>query len=369
MSGVSSAVHATAPAAFPGTEFRHAAGRLQTELAAPHLTPLPELPGRGHHASLLGRSVARLSELYAELTSYGWRLVSRPGADHHRAAQLLRADVDTLADVRGERADQDPVAPDDPVRLELLGPVSLAAGVALPSGEKVLVDHGARRDLTDSLAAGTAGHLEHVRRSCLRPGGRLNVTLLEPDYARVRTGEVPTVSGYRTIRSLSRDETRAMVGVVVDSLRAAGADEVILDLGAGAPVPEQEHVEDFRGRSASRLDGFGLQVPGLGARNWERVAGLAEEGTRFLAALLSVQEIEHAASAQALPQVTELVSRLTRPWQALGMPPSSLSTMLLTPCGVHGRERLRQLDEASALRAITRVRDAAEALTDQIGAG
>lgn len=349
-------VRSAVPGAFPGTDARRAAELTAQEVSPPHLAALPELPARGLHATLLSRSAAQLSELYTELTSYGWRLCQRPGTDYQRTTQLLKADVDTLADVRGERAELHGEEP-APLKLEILGPVSLAARLALPNGEKVLIDHGARRDLAESLAAGVAGHLEHVRRACAPE--QITVVLDETSYGRVRSGEIPTVSGYRTIRSLSRDETRVMVGVVAAALRAAGADEVILDLGE---APEMEHIEDFRGREASRADGFGLPATHLTAAGWERVAELTEGGTRWLAGLLRSDE----TSRGALPEVTGLGARLTEPWQALGMPPSSLEAFTLTSFCGHDRERPAHLDEASALRAITRLRDTAEALTEQI---
>lgn len=356
MSGATPSLRATAPAVFPGKDPRRASERLQAELVPSHPVPLPELPARGHHASELGRGVARLSELYAELTSYGWRLVSRPGADHHRAAQLLRADVDALADVLGERAE----AQGQPARnlvLELLGPVSLAAHLALPTGEKVLIDHGARRELAESLAAGIVGHVEHVRRACAPQ--RITVVLNETSHGRVRAGEVPTVSGYRTIRSLGRDETRTMIGIVTEALRATGADEVLLDLGS---TPEPEHAEDFRGRERSRVDGFALPVVRLRSADWERIAELTESGTRWLAGMLRTGE----TSWEGLPQVTALSRRLTEPWQSLGMTPSSLEAFTLTSFCGHEREYPAQLSEAAALRSITRLQDTAEALTDQL---
>ncbi|MGQ7786458.1 hypothetical protein [Nesterenkonia sp. K-15-9-6] len=352
------AVLATADGVMPGDQSLVSSQRLEEELSG-HLPALAELPARGHHATLRGRAIAMLAELPAELTSYGWRLVDRPGADHRRAVQLLRADVDTLADVRGARAEDG--GDDQPAELvlHLLGPVSLAAKLALPGGEKLLVDHGARRDLADSLAAGAAEHLAHVRRSCAPAA--LRVVLLEPDHQRVRTGSVPTVSGYRTIRALPRDETRRMIGVVVESLRAAGADEVLLDLGE---APLLEHVEDHRAPTGTRVDGFGLPVPALTTGDWERVAGLVEEGTRFHAGLLrSVPR-----SMQETPQVSVLARRLSEPWQALGMPSSSLAALSVTPLASAARDQLAAVSETDALRLVSRTRNAAEALTDQMTA-
>lgn len=353
-------IRSAAPAVMPGPAVDQAYQLLESEFSAPHMGALAELPDRGHHASLLGRASAQLSELYTELTSYGWRLVPRPGADHQRAAQLLRSDVDTLADVRGARADQgDDVGP---LRLEMLGPVSFAAGLALPGGEKVLADHGARRDLAESLAAGAAEHVAHVRRA-VAPSS-LSVVILEPDYARVRTAQVPTVSGYKTLRAVSRDETRSLLGAVVDALRAAGADEVLLDFGTAVTA---EQAEDFFSRHQARVDGFGIAVPLLGTPDWERVAELAEGGALFSAGLLRAGEAAPtAAGPTGLPQVTDLSARLLQPWQRLGMPLNALGAATVTPFGALDRPLLGRVSQAQVMRVATRIRDTAEALTEHI---
>lgn len=352
-----------APAVMGGADYRRAteltaAELTDAELHAPHLQPLLELPQRGNHASLLGRTVAHLTELYAELASYGWRLVQRPGADHSRAVSLLNSDVDALADVRGERADTHHDDAPLPLNLEVLGPVSLAAQLHLPGGEKALIDHGARRDLADSLATGLMAHVAHVRRAAAAE--QVHVVLLEPDYARVLAGDVPTASGYRTLRSLHRDETRQLLGVVVQALRDAGAASVILDFGQ--PVTA-EQIEDFRSRSGIAVDGFTLPVHLAQTQDWERAAALVEAGAQLWAALLDPQEADHSTR---LPQVSALAERLAAPWRGLGMPLTALEAFTVTGCGAEHRGRLARLSEAGSMRTLTRLRGAAEALTDQI---
>lgn len=353
------AVGFSAPPVLPGTEIRHRLGLLHTELGDGDVAALSLLPQRGHYASLTGRAIAGLSELYAELTSYGWRLTQRPGADVARASTLREADVDTLADVRGERAESGHQIPNT-VAVTLLGPVSLAATLHLPGGEKVLIDHGARRDLAQSLSAGTAEHLAHLRRST--GAQRLRVVVYEPDMGRVRRGDVPTVSGYRTIRSLPRDEVRSLVGEFLGSLRSSGADEVFLDVTA---APSGELVEDFRSRDNGRLtelavDGFSLNAGARSSAEWEQLAQLVEDQSQLILPLLHPGETGH------IPQVSQLASRLHEPWQALGMPTSSWDAFTLTPCAVEAAEEVSELSDAALMRAVTRVRDTASALTDQM---
>lgn len=343
-------VRAAAPEIFPGTDMRRTAALLESELTAPHLGTLPELSGRGHHGSLLGRSVAQLNELYAELTSYGWRLVQRPGADQLRAESLLNADVDTVADVRGEREQTDHSA-GPPLGLNVLGPLSLTAQLHLPTGEKALIDHGARRDLADSLAAGLTAHIEHVRRS-IGPHG-LSVVLLEPDYQRVRSGAVPTVSGYQSIRSLHRDEARQLILRVVDAVRAAGADEVFLDLGGPVTV---EQIEDFQGRAEGCVDGFSLPLDRCTPQDWERTAELVESGGQVLARLLK--------ASGTMPEVSELVKGLSAPWQRLGMPPRALASFVLSAYGAERRRVMGHWSESDAMRALSRLQSTSAALSD-----
>lgn len=343
-------VRAAAPDIFPGADFRRATSLIESELTAPHLGVLPELSGRGHHGSLLGRSVAQLSELYAELTSYGWRLVQRPGTDQLRASSLLSSDVDTLADVRGERK-QTTNSAAAPLALNILGPLSVASQLHLPNGEKVLIDHGARRDLAGSLAAGLTAHIEHVRRS-ISPNG-LSVVVLEPDYERVCIGAVPTVSGYQSIRSLHRDEARQLIVTVLEAVRRAGVDEVFLDLGD--PVT-WEQIEDFQTRAEGYVDGFALPLHRATAPDWERTAELVESGAQVLARVLK--------PSGAVSEVSELAASLSEPWQRLGMPASSFGSFVVSAHGAAERQVMRRWNEAAAMRALSRLQSTGAALSD-----
>lgn len=348
---------AVAPAVMPGTDIRRSAELVEAEFTAPYYSALTELPSRGHHSSLLGRTAAMLQELSAELTSYGWRLVPRPGADQLRAEHLLRSDVDTLADVRGARAQGGTYDADSALAIELLGPLSLSAQMALPHGEKILSDHGARRDVADSLAAGAAAHIEHLRRTAAPSS--LSVTVLEPDYRRIRSGSVRTVSGYRTLRAVSRDEARDLLGRMVSALRTAGADEVLLDFGGAL---EAEQVQDYRSASVARVDGFGMGLVSRAARYWEQAAELVEAGARLRVPVMSRTEL----AAERGPEVSELGRRISQPWTGIGMPLSGLEAFTLSPLASADRLAAAQVAEATVMRAATRTRDAAEALTDQI---
>lgn len=112
----------------------------------PDLAHLPELPGRGAVATMTGRGLAVMAELGADLQPHGWRLTDAPGVDHRRARSLLAQDLDQVEE---QAQDYDGV-----FKIQVAGPWTLAATVEKPRGDKVLSDHGARRELAEALGEG-----------------------------------------------------------------------------------------------------------------------------------------------------------------------------------------------------------------------
>ena len=100
-----------------------------------------------------------------------------------------------------------------PLKVQAVGPWTLAAALELRGGEAVLGDPGACRDLAGSLAEGLRAHLADVRRRV--PGAEVVLQLDEPSLTAVLRGRVRTASGYRTYRAVDRAGGRG---------RAAGAD-------------------------------------------------------------------------------------------------------------------------------------------------
>ncbi|BAS09856.1 hypothetical protein AHiyo4_32780 [Arthrobacter sp. Hiyo4] len=212
---------------WPGEDPVEAARIIRGELGSPHLPFLAELPDRGVGSDALGRTAALLVEMAVDVQPYGWRLVDRPGKDFRRAASALSTDINVLADIAGA---EDTPAPE--LKVQLLGPLALAAGLHLHNGERALIDYGARRDVADSLAAGVGGYLSRI--SSAVPGARLVVQVDEPDIAAVLAGTIPTSSGYRTLRAVGGQEVTESWQVVIEALRKAGAAEIVVS------VPEIE---------------------------------------------------------------------------------------------------------------------------------
>ncbi|MDR6792417.1 hypothetical protein J2X12_000149 [Pseudarthrobacter oxydans] len=302
-------VTATALGPWPGEDPVEAARIIRGELGSPHLPFLAELPDRGVGSDALGRTASILAELAVDVQPYGWRLVDRPGKDFRRAASALATDINVLADVAG--AEENPAAE---IKVQLVGPLSLAAGLHLHNGERALLDYGARRDLADSLAAGVGGYLSRVAAAV--PGARLVVQMDEPEIAAVLAGTIPTSSGYRTLRAVPASEARESWRLVLDALRAAGAAEAVIS------VPEVE--APFDQILAAGADGIAVPLKALTSRQWEQLAGAVESGSSLW---LGAME----AAGGPLPKVAESMEAVWRPWRQLGLPAQTLASIRVTP--------------------------------------
>ncbi len=230
---------ATTIGSLPGSDPVEAVRLIFGEL--PDLPHLPELPDRGPGADMIGRGTALLAELAVEIVPSGWRLTARAGRDLRRAQDFLARDLDALeAEADGYTG---------ALKIQATGPWTLAAGVELPSGHRVLSDHGAVRDLADSLAEGLRTHLADVHARI--PAARLVLQLDEPALPAVLRGSLPTASGYGTVRAVTTDVVEQTLRTVLEVvptgarvlhccaddapiavLRAAGADALALDLTA-----------------------------------------------------------------------------------------------------------------------------------------
>ena len=227
----------------PGGDAVEAARLVFGEL--PDLPHLAELPARGAGADMIGRGSALLVDLPVEIVPSGWRLASHDGRDVRHARDLLAWDLDALDTAAEGYA--------GPLKLQAVGPWTLAAGLELPAGHKVVSDPGAVRDLAESLAEGLRVHLDEVQRRV--PNARLVLQLDEPSLPAVIAGRVATPSGYGTVRaveaSVVEQRLREVLGVGGDGgrvvhccarevpirlLQDAGADAISVDAAALKPA-------------------------------------------------------------------------------------------------------------------------------------
>jgi hypothetical protein len=206
---------------------------------APDLPYLPELPGRGFGADVIGRTGALLVDFPVEWQPHGWTVASHSGRDLARARDHLHRDLDAVT----EHGQGVPL-----LKVSVCGPMTLAAALELPNLHKVLTDPGAFRDLAESLAEGVRLLLSDL--GARLPGAAFVLQVDEPSLPLVLTGQVPTPSGYGTVRSLPRSVAEPALAGVLEAaapghrvvhccadqvpyglLAAAGASAVSVDAG------------------------------------------------------------------------------------------------------------------------------------------
>lgn len=316
---------ATGVGSMPGTDPGEAVRVVLGEL--PDLPFLPELPARGPHADLAGRSAALLVDLAVDLQPTGWRLVPRASRDGRRARDLLSRDLDAL-----EGATQ--AGPPAALKLQAAGPWTLAALLERPRGDRALADHGAVDDLVQSLAEGLRRHLADV--GARLPGTRLVLQLDEPSLPAVLGGGIPTASGFGRLRSPSRQRVREILAAVL----AVAPDTVV---HCCAPQPPVELLHEA-GAGAVSLDATVLTP-----RDDEAIGVAVEGGSGLLLGVVPAVDPRPAD----LTAITEPVRVL---WNRLGFDPDRLpSTVVITPtCGLAGASPGRARQALAACTEIAR---------------
>lgn len=211
----------------PGEDIAEAIRIVLGEL--PDLPYLPELPDRGVGAAgMIGRTLA-LVDLDADLQPPGWRLTGTAGGkgrDQGRARSLMAQDLDILEELAQAYVGA--------FKIQVCGPWTLAATVERPRGDRLIADHGARRELAEALAEGLVSHIEDVRRRV--PGiTRLVTQVDEPALAAVIEGRIPTASGYGRHRAVDLPEASALLEHVLDAAVRAGAEPWVHSCAARTP--------------------------------------------------------------------------------------------------------------------------------------
>lgn len=296
-------VPATGLGGWGGANMVDAVSRVRGELGSPHLSFLPELADRGLHATALGRTLACLEGLTADVTASGWRITEGFAKEGNLAQTVLASDINVLADVVGKEKN-----PEGGLKVRLLGPFSLAASTYLTNGELVLIDHGARRDLRDSLLAGLESLVQRLKQAV--PGLHLSLQFDEPLLPAVLAGTIKTSSGYSTVRALARHEA-------VESL--AQVHHRAEQLGASVLV--RSSVLELHPEIQAILTNPVLNLAGRPTCDWEQVARIVEAGARPLF---------ETVSPHTRTPVGELARDFWACWSDVGLSKNLLSSVTLT---------------------------------------
>ncbi|MBY9075691.1 methionine synthase [Nocardioides sp. WL0053] len=306
-------VVATGIGSMPGEDATAYAEALRLALGeTPDLPFLPELPGRGAPASMTGRALAVVAELGADLQPAGWRLTDAPGVDHRRARSLLAQDLDLLEEQAQGFTGR--------LKAQVAGPWTLAATVERPKGDRVLADHGARRELAQALAEGLRDHVADLRRRV--PGADLLVQVDEPALPAVLAGGVPTASGLHRHRTVHPPEASQALEWVFAAVREAGAPPVAHCCAADAPV------DLLLGAGAQGVS-VDLDVLRVGA--YDALAGALEKGHAVMLGVVP------ATDPVTPPNDDAVTERVLRVLDMLGLDPQTAGDLVVTPsCGLAG---------------------------------
>ncbi len=278
------------------------------------LPHVPELPGRGPHADLTGRSLAVMAELGADLQPAGWRLTDAAGVDHRRARSLLAQDLDAV--------EEHSQGYSGPFKIQVTGPWTLAATVERPRGDRVLADRGARRELAQALAEGLRGHVADVQRRI--PDAELVVQVDEPALPAVLAGRVPTASGFSRHRSVDAQGASPALEWVFAAVTEAGATPVAHCCAADAPI---------RLLTGAGAAGVSVDLDVLPLHAYDELAGLLEQGQPVH---LGVVPCVAPGSPVSDSHVTERVLRLL---EMTGLDPETAAGLVITPsCGLAGAD-------------------------------
>ncbi|HEX3824022.1 MAG TPA: methionine synthase [Mycobacteriales bacterium] len=277
----------------------------------PDLPHLPELPARGPGSDMIGRTATQLAGLPVDLQPAGWRLVSRPGIDVRRGRDLLTRDLDALMPVAGP-------AYDGRLKVQLVGPWTLAAQLELPRGGKVLGDPAATHDLAQSLAETVREHLAEVTRRL--PNAQLVLQLDEPSLPAVLAGHVRTASGFGALRV---PEEVTVEAALRGAIEAAGEVPVAVHCcAADAPL------RLFRdaGAAAVSIDVLSMRP------DHDALGELVEAGVAIWAGVVP------SLGPGVTPTPRAIADPVRRLWHELGFDPDLLpDSVSITPtCGLAG---------------------------------
>lgn len=217
-------MRATGIGGMPGVDF---ADSFHTVLGEVGDFPfVPELPARGAPAGMIGRSLAMLDGLDVDLQPAGWRLTTGESRDHRRSRSLLAQDLDVVEELLP--------ASTLVLKQQVVGPWTLAATVERPRGDRLLADHGARRELAESLAEGIGRHISDLRKRA--PHASFVIQVDEPALPAVLSGAVPTSSGFGKHRRVYDSDADRLLRLITEVIARSGAASIVHCCAAHVPV-------------------------------------------------------------------------------------------------------------------------------------
>ncbi|MFD9009712.1 methionine synthase [Streptomyces sp. NPDC059558] len=298
---------ATGVGSLPGGDAREAAKTVTGSFE--DFPYLAELPARGPGADMIGRSLGLLVDMYAHVEPSGWRISDRPGRDSKRARSWLGEDLDALEEFTQGYTGK--------LKVQAVGPWTLAGALELHGGEAMLQDPGACRDLAGSLAEGLREHLADVRKRI--PGADVVLQLDEPSLTAVLLGRVRSASGYRTYRAVDR---QVVEGTLRDVFAVHDGDVVVHSCAPEVP---------FALLRRAGATGVSFDFSLLTEREDDAIGEAVEGGTKLFAGVVPGTDAPLSDPGGSVMGVRKL-------WRRLGLAPGTLAeSVVVTPsCGLAG---------------------------------
>ncbi|MEY2230661.1 MULTISPECIES: methionine synthase [Streptomyces] len=298
---------ATGVGSLPGGDAREAAKTVTGSFE--EFPYLAELPARGPGADMIGRSLGLLVDMYAHVEPSGWRISDRPGRDSKRSRSWLGEDLDALEEFTQGYTGK--------LKVQAVGPWTLAAALELHGGEAMLQDPGACRDLAGSLAEGLREHLADVRKRI--PGAQVVLQLDEPSLTAVLLGRVRSASGYRTYRAVDR---QVVEGALRDLFAVHDGEVVVHSCAPEVP---------FALLRRAGATGVSFDFSLLTEREDDAIGEAVEGGTKLFAGVVPGTDAPLSDPGGSVMGVRKL-------WRRLGLAPGTLAeSVVVTPsCGLAG---------------------------------
>ncbi|MUL63649.1 methionine synthase [Mycobacterium sp. CBMA 234] len=303
---------ATGIGSWPGTVAREAAAVVVGELPAlPHLV---ELPARGIGADMIGRAGALLVDIGIDTVPRGYRIAPGRSSVVRRAAGLLDEDVDALeeawekAGLRGTGRT---------IKVQVPGPLTLAAELELSGGHRAITDPGALRDLAGSLAEGVARHRAEVARRC---DAEVVVQYDEPSLPAALAGRLAGV-------------TRMSPVAPVDELLAANLlDECLATVGGAAAIHVCAADMPWKMLARTSFEAISVDASKLSAADLDGIGEWVEMGRTVMLGVLPGVAPERPVPVEKVAAAAASVT------DRLGFPRAVLRERIgLTPaCGLAG---------------------------------
>ncbi|SDL67102.1 Cobalamin-independent synthase, Catalytic domain [Corynebacterium mycetoides] len=256
----------------PGTDLAKAAEIVLGESPTPHI---PQLPERGLGSDLVGRTAALL-DIPVDRGPRGWRVATQ----HRTARDQMARDLDHLEGLWGSVPD---------VKVQLVGPWTLAAQIEMANGHRMITDPGALRDVTEALLEAVRAHRADVEK---RFDARTILQLDEPALADLMAGAIAGATDYETIPAVPEPEERLSLfdAHLLNTTALVDSQWLTVDLDRVRSVPDKDRLAQLV-ESGTRLaiapeepkrvwrflDELQLDPAGVGLDVWARPAATLTE--------------------------------------------------------------------------------------------